>query len=115
MAKFYGRVGYVHTELTSPGVYQEVAVTKLHRGDLIRNTRRVQTEGEVNGSLTVSNEISIIADPYARENFHSIRYVEFMNSKWTVTSVQVQYPRLILTLGGIYNGPAEDRSTDETS
>lgn len=114
MSKFYGRVGYVQTEQTAPGVYQEVATTRLHRGDLIRNTRRIQTEGEVNGSLTVSNEISIVADPYALNNFHSIRYVEYMNSKWTVSSVQVQYPRLILTLGGIYNGPAEDRTSNET-
>lgn len=114
MSKFYGRVGYVHTEETAPGVCQEIAIEKLHRGDLIQNLQRPQANGEVNSSITVSNEISIVANPYALENFHSIRYVEYMNSKWAVTSVQVRYPRLILSLGGIYNGPVETQSPDQT-
>lgn len=112
MAKFYGKVGYVQTQMGARGVYSEVATEKYHRGDIIRNSKQTVTEGEVNASLSVSNEISIVADPYALENFHSIRYVEFMNSKWTVTRVNVQYPRLLLTLGGIYNGPAQTESSD---
>lgn len=111
MAKFYGRVGYVQTRMGARGVYEEVAIEKNCRGDLIRNSKNTIVEGDVNASLSVSNEISIVADPYALTNFHSIRYVEFMNSKWTVTRVNVQYPRLLLTLGGIYNGPVQIESS----
>lgn len=113
MSKFYGRVGYVHNEEIRPGVYQEVATTRKYKGDLTQILKRTQTEGDVNASLSVSNEVSIIADPFARENFHMIRYVEYQNSKWTVNSVQVRYPRLLLTLGGIYNGPFETRAPDD--
>lgn len=106
MAKFTGIIGYVTTEQTAPGVYREVATERHYRGDLIRNTRRVITAGEINSSITVSNEVSIVADPYARDHFHEMRYVVIRNSKWTVTRVEVQYPRLILTIGEIYNGPS---------
>lgn len=112
MAKFCGKVGYVMTIETAPGVSEEMAITRTYKGDLIRNLRRVQDGDKVNSDITVSNEISIVADPFAYENFHSIRYVEFMNSKWTVTSIDVQYPRLNLSLGGVYNGPAENRVAD---
>lgn len=32
-----------------------------------------------------------------------MRYAEFGGVKWKVTDVKVQYPRLILTFGGIYH------------
>lgn len=105
MSKFTGNIGYVTTEQTAPGVYREVAIERHYRGDLIRNSRRVITAGEVNSSITVSNEVSIVADPYARDHFHEMRYVVIGNSKWIVTRVEVQYPRLILSIGEIYNGP----------
>ena len=108
MSKFTGTIGYVTTEETAPGVYTEVARERHYRGDLNRNTRRVITAGEVNSGITVSNEVSIVADPYARDHFHEIWYVVFRNSKWTVTHVEVQYPRLILSIGEIYNGPTPD-------
>ena len=89
---------------TSPGVHKEQITERNYYGDLIRNTRRLQSGDKVNDDVNVANEISIVADPFANENFHSMRYVEFMGAKWKITNVEVQYPRLILTLGGIYNG-----------
>lgn len=105
MSKFTGNIGYVTTEQTAHGVYREVAHEHHYRGDLLRNSRRVFDAGEVNSSITVSNQVSIVADPYARDHFHEMRYVVLRNSKWTITHVDVQYPRLILTIGEIYNGP----------
>lgn len=104
MAKFYGAIGYAVTEETKPGVWTEKIVEHAYYGDLTRNTRRLQSADQLNDNIDVANEISIVADPFANENFHSMRYVEFMGAKWKVTSVEVQYPRLILTLGGVYNG-----------
>lgn len=104
MAKYYGIVGFAETVETSPGVWKEQIAKRPYYGDLIRNVRNLQSSDQLNDNINVSNEISILADPYANENFHSIRYVEFMNAKWKVSSVSVQYPRLILTIGGLYNG-----------
>ncbi len=104
MAKFYGAIGYSITEEVKPGVYAEKITERMYYGDLQRNTRRLQTASQVNDDIEISNEISIIADPFANENFHLMKYAEFMGTKWKVTSVEVQYPRLILTVGGLYNG-----------
>lgn len=102
MAKFYGKIGYAEIEQTSPGVWKEQIVEREYYGDLIRNTRRLQEADKVNDDINISNEISIVADPYAMSNFHSIRYAEFIGAKWKISSVEVSYPRLILTLGGLY-------------
>lgn len=104
MTKWFGVIGYADTVETSPGVWMEDITKRQYFGDVIRNTRRLQTTDKVNDNIEVSNEISIVADPYALQNFHAIRYVEFMGAKWKVSSVDVQYPRLTLSLGGVYNG-----------
>lgn len=104
MAKFYGSVGYADTVETAPGVWEEGITERMYFGDLIRNTRRLQSSDTLNDDINVANEISIVADPFANQNFHKMRYVSFMGSRWKVTNVEVQYPRLILTIGGVYNG-----------
>lgn len=104
MAKFYGKIGYAESKETTPGIWEERIIEREYRGDLIRNTRRMQTAESLNDDINISNEISIVADPYANQNFHSMRYVEFMGTKWKISNVDVQYPRLILSIGGIYNG-----------
>lgn len=104
MAKWFGKIGFDRgTVETAPGVWQPSIVEKSYFGDVQRNSRRLQTSDKVNDDLNISNEISIVADPYANENFHKIRYAVFMKTKWKVTDVEVQYPRLILTLGGEWN------------
>ena len=104
MAKFYGVIGYAVTKETAPGVWTEEIAEQSYYGDLTRNMRRLQYSGDLNDDINVANEISIVADPYANANFHSMRYVAFMGAKWKISKVEVQYPRLILTLGGVYNG-----------
>ncbi len=104
MAKFYGAVGYAVTEENTPGVWVENIIERMYYGELIRNTRKLQSTEYLNDDINISNEISILADPFAYANFHSMRYVDFMGAKWKITSVEVQYPRLILTVGGVYNG-----------
>lgn len=104
MAKYYGAIGFANLVETNPGVWKEQIIEREYFGDLLRNTRRLQTANQLNDDINISNEISIVADPFARENFHSMRYIVFMGTKWKVTSVDVQYPRLVLTVGGVYNG-----------
>lgn len=104
MAKWYGRIGYAELEEIEPGVWDEQITEREYFGDSIRNTRLLQNSGNINDNINVGNQISIVADPYAVQNFHAMRYVEYMESKWKVSTVEVQYPRLILTIGGLYNG-----------
>lgn len=104
MAKFYGAIGFAVTEETRSGVWEEVTRERFYFGDFLRNTGRHQSAEGLNDNISISNEISILADPFARENFHTMRYVDFMGAKWKIESVEVQYPRLILQIGGVYNG-----------
>lgn len=103
MAKFYGVIGYAETVETEPGIWEEQITERTYYGDLTRNTRRLQSSGNVNDNVNISNQLSIVSDPYAMENFHSMRYADFMGTKWKIADVEVQYPRLILSLGGVYN------------
>lgn len=104
MAKFYGKVGYISQVETAPGVWMPDVKERNYYGDITRSRRRFTSSENLNGDVNISNEISIVADPFAYENSHYIRYVEFMGALWDVTSVEVQHPRLILTVGGVYNG-----------
>lgn len=104
MAKWYGVIGYADTVEVEPGIWEEQVTERPYYGELIRNTRRLQTTDKVNDDLTISNQISIVSDPYAINNFHAMKYAVLWGAKWKITSVEVQYPRLILEVGGVYNG-----------
>lgn len=103
MAKWFGVIGYAETVEMKPGVWKEQITERQYYGDMTRNTRRLQSTDQLNDNISISNELSIVADPFANENFHSMRYVEYMGTKWKISDVEVQYPRLRLTIGGVYN------------
>jgi hypothetical protein len=105
MARFHGRVGYGESVEAAPGVWEDQIVEREYYGDVIRNARSLQEGENLNFDLSVRNSISIVADAYANNHFFSIRYVEWAGALWTVQSVEVQSPRLILRLGEVYNGP----------
>lgn len=108
MARFYGNVGYGESQETSPGsdVWEDVVTERAYFGDVLRNVRRLDPAVDsVNSDISVSNSISINADEYAFGHWHLIKYVQWEGQLWTVTSVEVQRPRLILTPGKVYNGP----------
>ena len=103
MAKFYGKIGFVDTVETAPGVWEEQVTERNYFGDVIRSRRNLQGTNVVNSNITISNEISIVADPYANDNIYAMRYVTFMGTKWKITSADAsQYPRVILSLGEQY-------------
>jgi hypothetical protein len=105
MAKFYGKIGYAIESEVRPGVWMPQIQTHTYMGDVIKNASRFASAPDsTNDNVVVSNQISIIADPFANQNFHNMKYVEWMGTKWKITNVDVQYPRLLLTMGGVYNG-----------
>jgi len=105
--RFHGVIGYGGTVETAPGVWDDVITELNYRGDVVRNTRRYSEGESVNDDLSVSNSISVVADDYALNHFFEIRYVRWAGTLWKVLTVEVERPRLILRLGGVYNGPTD--------
>lgn len=103
--KFHGEVGYGESVEMAAGVWEDVMVEYKYFGDVVKNTRRLQDDGNLNKNIVTNNSISIVADQFAFEHFFAIRYVKWAGSLWTVSEVEVQRPRLLLRLGGVYNGP----------
>jgi hypothetical protein len=105
MAKFFGKVGFAGSSVeTAPGVWEEQIVERNYYGDVIRSARKLDEGEKVNNDISVGNSISIVADEHALNHFFAIRYVEWAGARWTVTDVEVQRPRLILRLKGVYRG-----------
>lgn len=105
--KFSGKVGFWLKDVeTKPGVYKPDIVEKSYTGDILKNIRNFQSsENQANDNLRVNNRVSIISDLYMQENWPSIKYITWNGTKWKVNSVDVNsYPRVILELGGVYNG-----------
>lgn len=102
--RFCGKVGYIITAETTPGIWEPQEVPRKYRGDVIKNTSRWQNGEGTNDNINISTDISILADAFAYQHFSEIRYVEFMGAKWKVTDATPERPRIVLSLGGIYNG-----------
>lgn len=105
MARFAGNVGFgVSTEIR-PGYFDDVITERQYFGDVRRAARQANTSDQLNDELVVENTVEIVADSYASDNIFAIRYVEWAGTKWKVPNVEVQGVRLLLRLGGVYNGP----------
>lgn len=107
MARFFGEVGYGESneEPSGSGVWVDTITEVSYYGDVIRDTRKLEPGEGLNDDIIVNNSISIVADEFANKHFHKIRYVRWAGTLWTVTSVEVKSPRLILSIGSVYNGP----------
>jgi hypothetical protein len=107
MARFYGVIGYGETVESPPdsGVWVDQITEIPYFGDVIRNARNLEEGEKLNPDISVGNSIRIVADQYAIEHFFLIKYIQWAGTLWTVTSVEVKSPRLLLRLGSVYNGP----------
>ena len=112
MAKFYGLVGFVLPSNVGNSVYEEIPEERVYRGEVIKNSRQWENGVGLNDDISLSNSISIISDEYSDLNFANIRYIKWRGFSWKVTNVQIQRPRLILTIGGVYNGPTIETGCD---
>lgn len=102
--KYYGQIGFRTTSEIKAGVWEESIVEHSYYGDVIKNTRQYRSGDKVNDDLDINNQVSIVADPFARNHFHEMIYIKWMGAAWKITAIDVQFPRLILTIGGVYNG-----------
>ena len=102
--KFYGAIGYGISEETSPGVWTDRIVERNYSGDVLKNFKKSSAGQSTNDDIDVNNMLSILADPFALNHFHTILYVRWMGDVWNVPTAEVQYPRLLLSIGGVYNG-----------
>ena len=112
MAKYYGFVGFAIQQETpeGSGIYEEHITERPYCGDLLRNIRRTQSSTDVNDSYVLNNQISIIADAYAMENYEHISYVTYLSGRWKVSAAQIEPPRIVLDMGGVYNGPEPEKT-----
>lgn len=101
--RYCGKLGFAD-EVEDPSVFTEKMTERTYYGDVLEFGRQMQVGDKVNPDITVGNQLSVLADPFANDHLYDLRYAVFMGQKWQVTSVKVQYPRLILTLGGLWNG-----------
>ncbi len=104
MAKWYGTLGFVQSSESAPGVWKDVVTKVETSGDLMQFEQRSQNSEKLTDDISFSNRISVLMDPFMMKNFQYLKFASFANSYWKVSSVNVQYPRMIFTLGGVYNG-----------
>lgn len=102
--KFYGPIGYAISEETAPGVWTDRIIERNYYGDVLKNYEHTSPGNSINDDVNIRNSLSIVSDPFAIQHFHTIKYVKWLGAAWKVSSAEVQYPRLILTIGGVYNG-----------
>lgn len=104
--RFHGAVGYADADVeTAPGVWEPHIVEKIYTGDVVRSVRRLESTVTLNDNVTLENSFSIVADGFAITNFSKMRYVSWNDENWEITNVEVRRPRLILTVGDLWNGP----------
>ena len=104
MAKFHGAIGYALLEESSPGVWIDTIVEKNYRGDIVLDQRRFQSSENLNDNINIDNSISILADAYAYENLGFMKYIVWNKVAWKIQSFSINRPRIVLQIGGVYNG-----------
>jgi hypothetical protein len=105
LAKFFGEIGFATQVETSPGIWEDQIVEKQYYGDVFRESRRFSTTDQVLDKINLSNQISILADGYVVDNIQNLRYVRWLGGLWKISYVELKFPRLVLEMTGVYNGP----------
>ena len=111
MARYCGMVGFSSTQETTPGVWEEVITERKYYGDISKDFRKNNSSDKVVKDISLGNLFSIVCDPFAFENLSFIKYIKYLGIAWTVESVEVQYPRLLISVGGRWNGPYPKQKT----
>lgn len=111
--KWHGIIGFIETVEVEEGIYEEQTIERSYYGDILRLSRRYDNGNTAIDNLSISNQFSVISDPYATLNFVKMKYIEWMGNKWEISDIEVQYPRLILTVGGLYIEEEENKSDSE--
>lgn len=104
MAKFFGVIGFEETQETRPGVFEPAITERNYSGDILRSSKHNDSSEQINDNISISNQFSIVADKYAYNHIYGMKYIQYMGVKWKITDVEIQHPRMTITIGGIYNG-----------
>lgn len=115
MARYCGLIGFSTTKETASGVYEEDITERKYYGDVTKDFRKDTRTDKIVRDVTISNTFSIVADPFAFENLQFIKYLKYMGIAWNVESVEVQYPRLLISVGGKWNGPDGNESSQASN
>lgn len=105
MAKFFGEIGFATQKEVSPGIWEDQIVERSYYGDITRESRRYSSNDAILSEINLSNQISILADGYVMDNVQSLRYVRWLGGLWKISYVELKFPRLVLEMTGVYNGP----------
>ena len=105
MSKFFGDIGFATQVETSPGIWEDKIIEKQYYGDITRESRRFSASEQVLDNINLSNQLSIIADGYVVDNVQNLRYVRWLGGLWKISYVELKFPRLVLEMTGVYNGP----------
>lgn len=114
MVRFFDKVGYATPAVIVDGVWSDSITERDHYGEVLRTMSSIEPSDKVNDDIRLQNRVSIVADAFALENFSTIKYVLWMGTRWSVQSVEVERPRLILNLGGVYDGPVPQVETPDS-
>lgn len=112
MAKYKGLIGFVRNEERESGIWEDVVTEKKYRGDILKNNQRFNVGNTTSGELKITNQFSIVGNSYAFDHISDIRYLEWRGNRWVVDTVEIEYPRLVMTIGGLYNGPQATTTED---
>lgn len=115
MAKYAGMIGFAKNVEVESGDYEDVVTERRYRGDILRNNQKFAVGGTTSGELRITNQFSILADNYAFDHISEIRYLEWRGNRWIVDYIDIEYPRLVMTIGGLYNGPQAGIAEDPRS
>ena len=104
MAKFFGIIGFEDSRETRPGVFEPTITERNYSGDVLRSSKRNESGEQLNDNISISNRFSIVADKYAYNHIYGMKYIKYMGAKWKISDVEIQHPRLNISIGGLYNG-----------
>lgn len=114
--KFSGKIGFVNGSIEiEPDVWVPNIIERHYTGDMKRSYRKYQSGEYLNDNMRLNNQIEIISDLYLRQNWPSILYVLWDGVRWKVNTTEVGYPKLVLEIGGVYNGEVPSKSGEDIS
>ena len=100
--KWFGKIAFADQKDAGTGVWKSVITERDYYGDVLRNSKRDENSTVIISNITLSNQLSVVADPFILDSFTKIVYVEIFGKKWKVSSVDVNYPRLTINFGELY-------------
>ncbi len=111
MGRYFDKIGYAAPSEIVDGVWVDVITERSLYGDVLEAfVSNQEADNKLNTDVSLQQRLSVVADAFALENFSRIKYARWMGTNWSVISTRVERPRLILTLGGVYNGPTASES-----